>query len=110
MEQSATHPCVDQETDATPTIHSSSEVTLNAFLVLPMAIANHTDMASTGRKYPSTDMPIRLMPRAKAPSGEQFVWAREWLNSVYSQKTTPYGSVDWRGSGKVKEAQSIINK
>ena len=88
MGQSATHPCVDQETDATPTIHSSSEVTLNAFLVARMTITNHTDMASTGRRYPSTDMPIRLMPRAKAPPGEQFVWAREWLISAYSQKPT----------------------
>jgi hypothetical protein len=33
MAQSATHPCVDQETDAAPTIHSSSEVTVTAFLV-----------------------------------------------------------------------------
>ena len=33
MAQSATHPRVDQETDAAPTIHSSSEVTVTASLV-----------------------------------------------------------------------------
>ena len=106
MAQSATHPCVDQETDATRTSHSSSEVTLDAFLVAHITIAHHTDVASTGQQYPSTDMPLRLIPRAKAPPGEQLA-AREWLISVYSQKATPCGSEDWRGSGKVKEGQQI---
>jgi hypothetical protein len=105
MAQSATHPCVDQETDATLTIHSSSEVALDAFLGARTTIANHTDMASTGKKHPSTDMPTRLMPRPKAQLTEQFFAAQKWIISVYSQKATPCGSVGWRDSGIVKQGQ-----
>jgi len=108
--QSAPHPCLDQETDTTLTIHSSSEPTLGPFLVARLTITNHTDMPSTGRKYPNTHMPIRLMPCAKAPTGERSFAARKWLISLYSQKATPCGLVVWRGSGKVKEAQRIGNK
>jgi hypothetical protein len=110
MAQSAAHPCVDQETDATLTIHSSSEVTLDVFLAARTTTANHTDMASTSKKHPSTAMPTRLMPRPKAQPTEQFFAAQKWVISVYSQKATPCGPVAWRGSGKVKEAQPINNK
>ena len=103
--QPATHPCVDRETDATPTIHSSSELTLNAFIVARITVTNHTNTASTGKQHPSTDMPTRLMPRRKAPPGEQSFTTRKWLNSVYSQKTSLCRSAACRSSGKVKEAQ-----
>jgi len=107
MAQSATHPCVDQETDATLTSHSSSEVTLDAFLVAHITIAHHTDMASTGQQILAlTCHSVSYLVQRCHQASNSFA-AREWLISVYSQKATPCGSEDWRGSGKVKEGQQI---
>jgi hypothetical protein len=105
MGQSATHPCADQETDATLTIHSSSEITLDASLCARMTITHHTDAAFASQEYPNTDMPTRLMPCAKALPVEQAFPSRKWLISLSSQKATPSGSVAWRDSEMVKDGQ-----
>jgi hypothetical protein len=70
MGQSATHACVGQETDATLTIHSSSEGTLHACLIARITITDYTYVAFTGQKHPSNNIPSSLMPRAKGATAE----------------------------------------